>query len=113
MADYATLIRPTGSAAEGIRRSQHRRVRAVVRRRRAAAADAGLCQSEAVIRHDKFKPPLPLQFLQRVGWVERSDTHPTRWPKATVLVVRRLRAKADISRPTIPAEIVENDPMRT
>src|SRR5712664_535261 len=45
-----------GTAAEAIRRSQHRRIRAIVPDRRAAAADAGLCQSEAVAggrsRHD-------------------------------------------------------------
>jgi hypothetical protein len=36
------------TAAEGIRQSQHRRVRAIVPDRRAAAADAGICRPQAV-----------------------------------------------------------------
>ena len=37
-----------GAAAEGIRQSQHRRVRAIVPDRRAAAADAGIYRPEAI-----------------------------------------------------------------
>ena len=37
-----------GTAAEGIRRSHDRRIRAILPDRRAAAADAGFCQSQAL-----------------------------------------------------------------
>ena len=47
-AQKALLTAMGRTAAEGIRQSQHRRVRAIVPHRRAAAADAGLYRPQAI-----------------------------------------------------------------
>ena len=78
---------------------------------------AGLALAAAEIMAGHEKPEVRAALVQHF---RRVDRHPPRarrrdaWAEDVELLdVERLRAKADITPPTIPAGTVENDPFRT